>query len=280
MKPNFLLVGGSRCATDYISKVLGSHPDIFIHPKKEVHFFDRHFEEGFDWYFSHFEGRRERIVGEATPAYLYGTTPSGIPIADAIHAMNPDVKILISLRDPVERSVSHYHKLARDGGIAPSQLLIEGIKRAESRESRLISDSLYSEKVKSFIDLFPADAVKVILHDDIKTDPAKTFREIYGFLGVTADFRSPLLGARVNTSNLRGKRRRILNLVHKGLVKYKFGQLSKIFYGLFATKAFAIDKETRCYLMEKFSADIVRLESVIGKDLSAWKTAHSNRGDN
>lgn len=72
--PNFLIVGAARCGTTYLSNILMQHPEIFLHPKKELHFFDRDINKGLQYYREYFSGTKTidyKAIGEATPAYLY-----------------------------------------------------------------------------------------------------------------------------------------------------------------------------------------------------------------
>src|SRR5680860_1100775 len=102
--PTFLIAGGMRCGTTSLNAYLREHPEVSVGQPKEVHFFDQNYERGIDWYLQHFPGSdNSKAVGEATPAYLYYPE-----IAERIATTLPDVRILVLLRDPVDRAHSHY----------------------------------------------------------------------------------------------------------------------------------------------------------------------------
>ncbi|MBA3731354.1 MAG: sulfotransferase domain-containing protein, partial [Gammaproteobacteria bacterium] len=106
MLPNFLIIGASRCGTTWMANNIKSHPDVFMPPKKELHFFDASFDKGWDYYASFFPDKkcaRYRAIGEATPAYLY--MPQ---VARLIKSRLPDVKMIVSLRNPIDRAYSQY----------------------------------------------------------------------------------------------------------------------------------------------------------------------------
>ena len=104
---DFLLLGAARCGTTSLFRYLQQHPHILPSRNKELHFFDIQFESGMTWYGQQFFPstlRGERyIVGEATPYYLFH------PLAPArVRTALPNVRLIVTLREPAERAVSHY----------------------------------------------------------------------------------------------------------------------------------------------------------------------------
>ncbi|MBA4318316.1 MAG: heparan sulfate glucosamine 3-O-sulfotransferase, partial [Flavobacterium sp.] len=138
MLPNFLIIGAARCATTWISENLSQHPDIFIPPLKELHFFDTHYEKGIAYYESYFDNRSEKAVGEATPAYLYFPN-----ISSLIQQHLPNVKLIASIRNPVDRAFSHYLYLkakAKIGDIDSDMISFEDKLKVTNR---LIEEGFY-----------------------------------------------------------------------------------------------------------------------------------------
>ena len=138
--PNMLIVGGQRCGTTTLYKALSEHPS-FLGPnlRKGVHYFDLNFDESVDWYRAHFptksavESVQHRtgdpvVVGESSPYYMWH------PLApDRIARTLPGVRVVVLLRDPVERAYSaHAHELARGFETEP----FERRARARGRASR------------------------------------------------------------------------------------------------------------------------------------------------
>src|SRR4051812_20619515 len=110
MLPTFVILGTMRGGTTSLVRYLGEHPDVYVAPQKEVHFFDEHFELGVEWYEAQFEGRGDaRQFGEGTPAYLYGDIAM-----QRLKQILPETRLIVSVREPVERAYSHYwHQRAR-----------------------------------------------------------------------------------------------------------------------------------------------------------------------
>ncbi len=108
--PDFLIVGAQRCGTSWTYRTLGEHPRILRAWRKEVQYFDRAraFARGPNWYRAHFPRRPPgHLTGEATPSYLY--VPAAMP---RLAALVPHARLIVLLRDPVDRAYSHYqHQL-------------------------------------------------------------------------------------------------------------------------------------------------------------------------
>jgi hypothetical protein len=120
------VIGTNASGTTSFYWNLVQHPQILPATTKEVHFYDRHWEEGLGWYRAHFPllpATRGRITGEATPSYLFRPV-----VAGRVAATVPDAKLIALLRNPVDRAYGHYHKRLRKGSIGPS---FQAVARAE-----------------------------------------------------------------------------------------------------------------------------------------------------
>src|SRR4051812_9293771 len=119
--PTFVVVGAMRSGTTALVRYLGAHPRVYV-GRKEVHFFDRHFDKGIDWYKSQFDAPSGVLaVGEGTPRYMFD------PVAvQRMARVLPDAKLVVTIREPVARAYSHYlknvargvEKLAFDAAVA------------------------------------------------------------------------------------------------------------------------------------------------------------------
>lgn len=102
-KPNFLIIGAMRCGTTSLYYYLSQHPEIKISDKKELHYFDEHYN---DWsledYLENFQS--DKITGEGSPLYLYHPL---VP-ARVYNDLGKNIKFIVLLRNPVDRAYSHY----------------------------------------------------------------------------------------------------------------------------------------------------------------------------
>jgi hypothetical protein len=203
---NFLIVGAMKSGTTALASFLRQHPEICMSPKKEIHFFDA---EGYDdslsseaakqQYRSHFPNYAgERIVGEATPIYMYFP-----PAARRIYRYNPEMKIIFLLRDPVQRAISHYYHTVRTGNgkgggkewlplklaLAVEKLRLWRDKNDYSLNSSIRLNSygdrgLYVKQIMRMLEFFSRQQMLFIKTEDLLTDHSRTLNSVYEFLGV------------------------------------------------------------------------------------------------
>jgi len=260
MLPNYLVIGAPRSGTSWLARNLRTHPQVYLSPEKEIHFFDRHYTKSIAWYEKLFKDLQEIAVGEATPEYLYGEKVPGL-----IHQVLPDVKLIASLRDPTERAYSHYCYRHRDNKKAIS------FEQQLNKNQLLIEKSLYAENLQRYYDLFPKSNILILRYEDIKTSPDVYMSSIFGFLGVDDSFVPPFLAKVVNSSASRS-RSRIIHKISNKLSKLRFDRASNIIDKISHRDIPPISKKTRKELIEKyFLNDINKLEKLIDQDLSQWK---------
>ncbi len=190
-----------RCGTTSLNAYLREHPQISVSQPKEVHFFDQNFERGIDWYLQHFpDSDSSRAVGEATPAYLYFPE-----VAARIATTLPDVKILLLLRDPVDRAHSHYwhnrsvgrEKLDFADAIASEPKRLEHSRPYRERYSYL-DRGRYGRQLENMLRFVPMERVLVQTFDELTSDPTTVYRRTCQFLGVADDYTPPIVGQVTN----------------------------------------------------------------------------------
>lgn len=177
---NFLFVGPDKSGSSWLFEYLREHRQCYVPACKDIYFFDRYYRNGVQWYESLFKGvtQREIAVGEICHDYLFSSTA-----ADRIYLYNPNMKILTSLRHPVRRSFSHYLYLVRSG------LTKKEFWDAVEEFPEIITNSLYFEPVKTYIDKFSRQNVGILIFDELQQDPAMYAKRVCTFLGI--EFESP-----------------------------------------------------------------------------------------
>ena len=150
--PNFLYVGPDKAGSSWLHEVLLKHPDVYLTPAKDLYFFDRYYDRGPDWYAAQFRNAGDqRIVGEVCQDYLFH--PDAAARID--ETLGP-VKVMVSLRDPVERAWSSYLYM-RKHGIGPDTF-------AEALRSRpeLLEHGRYASGLDRFLQRLPRDMIHVV----------------------------------------------------------------------------------------------------------------------
>jgi sulfotransferase family protein len=207
--PDFLIIGGQRCGTTSLFNYMIEHPCIVSASTKEVHYFDTHYRRGVNWYKAHFPTvacryymtrvkQSECLTGEATPYYLFH--PSA---PKRICELIPRVKLIVLLRNPVDRAFSHHlHALRSKVETLPFE---EALRREEERlkgeEEKIISDEeyysfnhqhysylargLYLRQIQNVLAYFPKDQLLVECSEELYAVPPKTLQRVYEFLNLS-----------------------------------------------------------------------------------------------
>jgi len=190
--PNFLVIGVQRSATSWIYQCLKGHPDIFLPFIKEINFFDKYYSKGIDWYKRFYDlHKSEKAVGDVTPSYLFrGQSHARI----ASHL--PDVRLIVCLRNPIERAFSQYRKQIKSGRISMS--FEEGLKEIPVFTEK----GFYYSQITRLLEFFPREKLLVLIYEDIEKDPVKFMQDIFSFLEVDPKHVPPVVFDKVTPDML------------------------------------------------------------------------------
>ena len=208
LEPDFLIVGVLRGGTTSLYNYIAGHPSVAPAFKKEIHYFDRNFHRGPRWYRGHFPltaykkyvgtfYRSELITGEATANYIFH------PHAPRrIREARPQVKLIVLLRNPVDRAYSHYCKTVRKGNerLSFEEALRQEDKRLSGERQRIVSDDtydcrdffvysyltrgIYVDQIKVWSNIFPKDQILIVRSEDLFSNSSTTVHRVYRFLGL------------------------------------------------------------------------------------------------
>jgi hypothetical protein len=191
--PDFIIIGTQRGGTTSLYHYLVAHPRIGRALRKEVHFFDRYYERGIDWYLAHFPRRGEfPLVGEASPYYMFHPE-----VPDRIQAAVPEAKFILLLRNPVDRAYSQYHMKVERGletvsfaeAIArePERLAVSADPLHPAwRHHSYLARGVYAEQISRWFDRFPRHHFAIVKSEEFYRDPLVVLHETQTFLGVEA----------------------------------------------------------------------------------------------
>lgn len=281
-------IGAAKSASTWIFQCLLEHPEFSGPEQKELKFFDsiHQVKKGKNYYISLFPNNKTtaKASGEFSPGYL--------PSSDAARTIKewfPDVKLLVVLRDPRERMYSTYwsNKIGGRGSLA----VFDTFKQAYTSVPEMIENGKYGKQLQYYFSLFPREHFHIMFYEDVVADPTGLIKDLYRFVGIDENFVPPSLLRGVNET---------------GSKKIKYPRLMKLIYGMYwrlkrmswwawvrkiidtrrvavALQKFGVgvggekikkpdmNPETVRYLKSVFAEDIVLLEQLTGRDLSAWK---------
>jgi len=246
-KIGFVIVGTQKGGTTAINRYLRQHREIGMAVRKELHFFNNEalfkerpvdygkLEAEFDL------SQPKKIRGEVTPIYMYWE-----PCMQRIREYNPEMKIIVSLRNPASRAFSHWN-MEFDRGTEQHDFLYavqheeERIQPPLSRAQRLfsyVSRGFYAPQIRRILEHFPREQVFFVKYESFLADQERSLREIFEFLGVNAQ-----------KYRFKAKRAHERNYVRR------------------------ISPEEKAYLAGLFHDDICEVEKLLGWDCSDWKAA-------
>jgi hypothetical protein len=215
--PNLLIIGAMKSGTSSLHSYLAIHPEIQMSDPKELHFFIdaegfdpspfiadpreaalfgevRTWDCGVDWYSGYFDPAAA-VRGESTVAYTF---PWYQGVVDRIADTVGDARLIYVVRDPVERTVSHYHQF-RAGG--PEWRKIED---AISRPDCVyVGPTRYATILERYLERFPRERIYVLRQDELLSNRRRVLGSIFRFLGVDDSFFSEEMDDRLNRSDVK-----------------------------------------------------------------------------
>jgi len=253
--PTFVIAGAQKCGTTSLAGAVRQHPQIHLSRRKEIHFFDRHFDRGLDWYREQFTPKPHHAqVGEATPAYMYD------PVArERMIATLPEARIVIILRNPVDRAYSHYwHKRRLGDESLPTfeeAMAAEPLRRERAGVRARIGFAYvdrghYIDQIEQLVASQGRDRVHVMLLDDLVRDQTGSLKALLEFLEV-----DPGPAAELEVRKRNSYR-----------VTTDAGTTETVEYT-------SMSDETRAALTAQYAESNARLAEFLGRDLTAWQHA-------
>ena len=306
-KPGFFIVGAAKAGTTSLYNYLKQNKQVYVSPVKEPNYFctdikteefndtfqkiayidyRKYFSElplkplqvafvrepdQYNMLFNNVTG--EKIAGECSTSYLFSTDA-----AKNIFSFNKDAKIIIVLRDPVERAFSHYLMALRFGftHLPFREALDKDISKTDKgwgKSELFIELGLYYEQVKRYLDVFPAEHVKIFLFDDLKRTPEKVIEECFTFLQVD---NIELPGLEKHNEALVPRNPKINNILARtGIKRVIINALPEKLKGnlkslLFNTRFPELSVDDKEFLKEIYKSDIEKTAGLINRDLSGW----------
>lgn len=304
MLPTFLILGAMKSGTTALYSMLDAHPEVYMSPVKEPNFFafagqDLDFQAPID------QGPQginntsitdrdeyEALFEEAAPGQARGeashTSLYWPDAAENIHTLVPDARLVVILRDPVERAYSEYMHFRRDGE-EPLDSFRAALEAEEDRIEndwalgRYVDRGRYDEQLQRYFERFEREQLKICLHCDLRDDPEALARSLFSHIGVDPTI-EPKVERRVNKSGipdhpwmhqvltgLQPIREWLAPVIPTAVVDWanalKNRNLNKP----------EMDAETRDLLVSTFRPHVRRVEEMINRDLSHWLERSSVR---
>jgi len=279
--PNFFIVGTTRAGTTSLWQYLQKIPGVYMSPVKEPDYFNPNTNyQGFSTipirdkkkYLELFKDvKDETAIGEASPTYLADPQTPYL-----IHDVIPNARIIIMLRDPVERAFSEYLLMYAIGVLkcSFSELIHSPDRGKKETPVPIVEYGLYYEKVKRNLEVFGPDQVRCYIFEEFVKDPIKTLKEILDFLKV----KNPVINFELEVHNPTiVYRNRLAKFIVRNKIIRKVGKhlprngIRQIKWKLTKpTTKPSMAPEDRKFLQEFYREDIPKLENLLGRKMP-WK---------
>lgn len=177
-KPDFIIIGGMKCATSTLHSQLALQPGIFMSTPKEPNFFsdDEQFARGYGWYASLFESAGPDDIGGESSTH-YTKLPTYPDTVSRIGQVLENTKFIYVMRHPIDRLISHYmHEWSQ-------KVISCDIEKAIERYPELIEYGCYHRQLKPYFDKFGVDAVLPVFFDSLSLNPQTNLERICQFIG-------------------------------------------------------------------------------------------------
>lgn len=248
--PTFVVLGVQRAATRWLRVNLAEHPDIYVAPKPIGFFANPDWVGGFRGYRARFRaGRGRQVVGEVNPRYL-DSRQDLVHLAKAIDDRLPDVRLVAIVRNPVDRMYSAFRHHVIHGNLPADADLMAMIRSGDPEVTSLdlVGGSRYAENLYPFWRRY-GDRLRIVVLDDIETDPAKVYHDVLDHIGAPTGFVASKLD-RVLYSNAQSR---------------------------WTRGSIPTDEQRRAFAM-LFRSDVEELEALMGRFLPAWDPGPPPRG--
>jgi len=275
-KLDFINIGAPRSGTTWLFENLNKHPDICIPKEKDLRFFVKRYWgfkhkktqnfRGIEWYIEKFTAcPKNKIKGEVATLYLYDEKS-----ASEIYEHFGKIKILVCLRDPIERLWSDYRRSLHKYNLPGLQETLETYPKYRDA-------GLYHHHLSKFIEIFGEDNILIIPFQKIKMQPREILKDVYNFLEVETQYKSSILSKKINKIN---KQILLDKLTHYSQEKLLFSFFLRKLISLKITKKIiyyieyvipdrnqTINKNTTNKLFEYYKKDYYALSEFYGGDL-------------
>jgi hypothetical protein len=307
-KPNFFIVGAAKAGTTSLYHYLKSRSEVYMSPIKEPHYFSKDirsksfnkeyrkstniniknyfkkeklehehiaFIENEDDYLKLFrEAKTEKLLGEISNGYLYSEVA-----AKEIYNFNKEAKIIIILRNPIDRAFSHWLMDLRGQDVC-RRSFIEAIEEDQSvvekwwgKSHLYVELGLYYDQIMRYKTIFPEEQLLILLYDDMLENQNRFYQQICQFIkipfysdnstkryNVASVPRFPLLNMFNNKTKLNFFLLSLLTKQQKSFLKEK----------LYSKNKLKLMQDDKIYLLQFFLKDIKKIEKLLSTDLGSW----------
>lgn len=279
---SFIGIGAQKCATTWLYGVLQLCPDVRVSHQKEVDFFSAYFDRGYEWYARQIAQGPARQRGEISPSYFIHPDA-----AARAHAYNPDLQILVILRDPVRRAWSNHLHEVRKGHVTGRNL---GFEAALENNPLYRDQGRYATHLARWFDVFPAGQIHVVFQEDIHADSRAVANRVAVALGLpppeqgvhhraneSVRYRNPAVGDLLSKAGTAARRRGFAPMVDWIKASPVIRQIHQANRQDVSDLVAPMTPATEAALTAFYAPEVAALETMIGRTVP-WPRFTAIRG--
>jgi hypothetical protein len=237
--PTFVIIGAMKGGTSSLHSYLREHPQVCMSKKKETDFFFRPADHDLSWYRSQFTEPADQY-GESSPNYTKRHLVDGV--AQRMHDLLPDARLIFLARDPIERAISHFLHNVDKGRVGRDEFE----SYFDDLDNQALVTSRYHWQLEPFAEIYGLDRILVLASERLMDDRADTIAQIFRFLDVDPGFSSPKFNVkRHQTSSKSGPDGELLDRP-------------------------VLSPRQRAAIAESLRPDIDRFRDLVGQDFAHW----------
>lgn len=278
--PKFVVVGAHKAGTSSFHTYLNQHPEIYLPAKKGLDLLSRRkFKELHEAgeYLAQFDGAKpDQVLGEVSSVYLH----QGQGFIQRLNSLFPDIKIVMILRNPIERAYSHALWDSRHHAYTQAEIqeFDRYFERLIMTSQKFLLPGLYYTHLQNYLSHFNRDQIKLFLYDDLTQNSEAVFTELFNFVGVNPEFRPDLssrlhVGA-VQVSNpysiLLKKAESMRSSIRLLIPQAIRHSIRDILYAKSYIPKPAMSDHLRGELIDYFHDEVINLEQLTGLEVSHW----------
>lgn len=267
--PTFLCIGAQKCGTTWLASAVAQHPEVATGRTKELHFFDQRkaYERGLGWYESQFRTTpATRAVGEFTPNYWRtvgaDTGTNYLGSADRVADAYPGLRLIVCLRDPVDRAVSAYFHNIKAGRLSPDVPFPDAVRERPG----LRDFGRYGTQLDAWLARFPIERYLFLVYEeDIRPDDAKpgALRRTFEHIGVDPTFapQDTSVQRNVRLTDFEMRRRHASPEEQAAMERLPASERESDRW------AITISAADRAALAADYAPEVARLEEILGRSM-------------
>lgn len=291
---NFLCIGAAKSGTTTLHELLKNHPEISLPKAKEVPYFNHSasVKKGFDWYLNQNFSKTDlkKNCGTVTPQYMLNQETAVNLTASRIKKQLPDVKLIVILRHPIDRTFSHFKTSVRRSGETRTfdQAIADLLSSSDlntqrsatwDETNRFLFASEYGRILKDYYSLFDKKNILILFTDELKDSPKQVLKKVFKFLNVDDSYIPENIGQKHNRGGMQAKlplltpkylyKIPFLRKFWRNFIPYRIRKLVEVKVNSWNAKPdnTKLDKSSKVYgdLIEFFKKDVKLLEKKSGQ---------------